>query len=103
MACLKVIGRDGIIRVVPEDKDLNVRTLPGDTILGVEMTCGPVLPSDDLKSLVTEDGLMVGNIIKAVTTKLGIKQCLACKGRQRRYNERGLEIQKKVRNALLRS
>jgi hypothetical protein len=102
MACLKVISARGI-RVLAEGRDGNIRgKLPDERILGVDFRCN-AQSQDDLTSLITEDGIMVGNVIKAVTTALGIKQCLACKGRQRAYNQRGLDLQRKVKRAILRS
>jgi len=53
--------------------------------------------SDNFNDIITDQGILVGNVIKKVTSALGIKQCLKCKGRQRRYNEKGLELQQKVR------
>lgn len=98
MACLK-IQRGNTIIVLPESPDLNVRgMIAGDKIIGTDMQCGEILTYDDLESLVTSDGLMVGNLVKAVTNKLGIKQCLACKGRQRNLNARGLQLQKKLKD-----
>lgn len=52
---------------------------------------------DDLNSLITSDGLMLGNIVKKVTTALGIRQCLKCKGRQRRLNDAGINFQAKIK------
>ena len=98
MACLK-IQRGNTIIVLPEASDLNIRgMIAGDRIIGTDMRCGEILPYDDLDSLLTSDGLMVGNLVKAVTNKLGIKQCLACKGRQRNLNARGLKLQQKLKD-----
>lgn len=47
--------------------------------------------------LMTSEGyILVGNLIKQLTTKLGIKHCLKCRGRQYRYNRAGIEFQKKL-------
>ena len=98
MACLKVQGPN-YIRLIAEGDDGNVRGMRlGEVIIGSVMECGPQSVSYDLDSLITQDGLMVGNIIKAVTNKLGIKQCLACKGRQWHYNQKGLEIQNRIKD-----
>ena len=51
----------------------------------------------NLDNLFTADGFMVGNAVKKVATALGFKQCLACKGRQRAYNEKGLALQQKIK------
>lgn len=98
MACLKVQGPN-YIRVIPEGLDGNVRgVLPTERIIGAVMQCGPDDAAYDLESWLTSEGLMVGNIIKSVATAIGIKQCLACKGRQKRYNRKGLEIQKVIKD-----
>lgn len=65
------------------------RFRPGEYVVGSV--------GDDLTSLVTSDGIMLGNIVKKVTSALGIKQCLKCKGRQRQWNDKGLEIQEKLK------
>lgn len=102
MACLRVKGPN-YIRVIPESPDGNVRgMLPTEEIIGTTMLCGPYdatySAAYDLDSLITPEGVMVGNIIKKVTNVVGLKQCLACTGRQVRYNAKGLAIQKKIRN-----
>ena len=98
MACLRVRSERGI-RLIPESPDGNVHgMLPDEVIAGVVMECGPTLIIDNLDALVTPEGLMVGNIIKRVTSAVGIKQCLACKGRQRDLNQRGLAIQQKIKD-----
>lgn len=98
MACLKVMNADGVLRMIPESPDGNCYgKLPREVIVGVDYDCGAT-PLDDLRSLVTAEGVMVGNIVKAITTKLGIKQCLACKGRQRQLNIRGLNLQQKIKD-----
>ena len=102
MACLKVISARGM-RIIPESVDGNVRgMLPDEKIVGVDMLCAPVA-IDNFTDIFTSEGVMVGNLIKRATNALGIKQCLSCKGRQQRYNTRGLAIQKRVKNAILRS
>ena len=98
MPCLKVQGPN-YIRLIAEGPDRNVRGVrPGEVILGAVMNCGPNAISYDLDSLITTEGLMIGNIIKAVTNKLGIKQCLSCKGRQQRFNQKGIEFQRKIKD-----
>jgi len=98
MACLKVQGPN-YIRIIAESHDKNVRgVLPTEKIIGSIMDCGPQDPPEDFDSLVTYEGLMLGNVVKKVTNALGIKQCLACKGRQRALNEKGLALQRKLRD-----
>lgn len=98
MACLKVQGPN-YIRLIAEGPDGNVRGMrPNEVILGSVMGCGPNSVSYDLDSLITPDGLMIGNIIKKVTSAVGIKQCLRCKGRQQRYNQKGIELQQRVKD-----
>ena len=65
------------------------RFLPGEVVVGSV--------ADNLRDVITPDGIMLGNVVKKVTTALGIKQCLKCKGRQRRLNEKGLKLQNKVK------
>ena len=79
-------GPDGDRRVMDGEV---FRFKPGEYVVGSVAA--------NLQDAMTSDGIMVGNIIKKVTTALGIKQCLKCKGRQIRYNEKGLEIQQKVK------
>jgi len=101
MACLRVRGPLGE-RLLAEGSDGNVRGMwPGESIIGVVMDCGPYTVNDaalDLDHVVTQDGFMVGNVIKKVTKALGMKQCMACQGRQIRYNQRGLELQQKIKD-----
>jgi len=100
MACLKVQGPN-YIRVIAEAHDKNVRgVLPTERIIGSIMDCGPQDPPEDFDSLVTPEGLMFGNAVKRLTNALGIKQCLQCKGRQRALNEKGLAIQKKLKDLI---
>lgn len=97
MACLKVMSLRGM-RVLPEGPDGNVRgMLPDERIVGVDMDCAQ-LPADNLSDIFTSEGLMIGNLIKKVTNTLGIKQCMSCKGRQYRYNQKGLELQRKIKD-----
>ena len=100
MACLKVTGPYGP-RLIAESPDGNVHGVrPGETIVGSEMACGPqaIGIQYDFDSLITPEGLMIGNVIKKVTTALGISHCLACHQRQQRYNQKGLEIQQHIKD-----
>lgn len=53
--------------------------------------------ADNFKDIIVKEGLLIGNVIKKVTSALGIKQCMKCQKRQLRYNEKGLEIQEKIK------
>lgn len=98
MPCLKVQGPN-YIRVIPEGPDGNVRgMLPTERIVGVEPLCGPYDPTLDFESLIGPEGVMIGNVIKKVTNAVGIKQCLSCRQRQHRYNQRGLKIQRAIKD-----
>lgn len=98
MACLKVQGPN-YIRVIAEGADGNVRgMLPTERIVGSVMKCGPQDADYDLDSWITSEGFMIGNIIKSVTSAVGIKQCLACRGRQINYNRKGLEFQQRIKD-----
>ena len=93
MACLRVKSARGV-RLIPEGPDGNVRgRMADEVIMGVVWDCGP---HPITEKVFTQDGLMVGNLIKKVTTALGIKQCFKCKRRQQRWNAKGLAIQKKL-------
>lgn len=94
MACIIVKYPNGSFRRFGDG--VARKFVVGEEIIGIDNHCDPS-PSDDLNSLFTEDGFMVGNAIKKVTTALGIKQCLTCKGRQRAYNAKGVEIQNKIK------
>ena len=88
---------------MPEDK--NYTLLPGEYIVEgmIDWHCGAQADFDkamQLEKIWTSDGLMVGNVIKKVTTFLRIPQCMACRGRQIAYNRRGLEIQAKIKDAI---
>lgn len=97
MACLKVQGPN-YQRLIPEDHDGNVRgVMPHETVIGAEMNCGPHDIDYDYESVITPAGFMIGNAIKKVTNAVGIKQCMSCKGRQRKYNDVGIEVQQKVK------
>ena len=95
MACLKVMSVRGL-RVIPEAPDGNCYgKLLDEVIVGVDFNCAGN-PVDDLNSIFTDEGLMIGNLVKKVTTAIGIKQCLSCRGRQQRLNLKGLELQRKL-------
>lgn len=101
MACVRFKLPGGIHIWVPENRAWSPP--PGTINTGeVSWDCAP-LTTDNLDSIITTDGLMVGNLVKAITNKLGIKQCLSCKGRQRKLNEKGLAVQRAIKNAILRS
>lgn len=78
--------------------------LPGETIIPglIDWHCGKVLQGDSLRSgaIFTPEGIMIGNLVKKVATKLGFKHCMSCQGRQRRLNDRGLKLQRKVKRLL---
>lgn len=98
MACLKVLSANGVMRVLAEGPDGNVRGMrPGERIIGVDYACDEK-PVDNLTAIFTSEGLMLGNLIKAVTDAVGIKQCGGCKGRQRGLNSAGLRLQDKIRS-----
>jgi hypothetical protein len=94
MACLKVLRGDKYLILAEGDDKLVRGTKKGDIIKEVLWNCGPNPISDDV---FTPQGLMVGNLVKKVTAAVGIKQCFRCRGRQRRWNKRGLEVQQKVK------
>ena len=94
MACLKVLRGDKIL-ILAEGADKLVRgTQKGDVIKEVLWNCGPNPIADDIFS---SQGLMVGNLVKKVTAAVGIKQCFRCRGRQRRWNKKGLAIQRQIK------
>lgn len=99
MACIEITNNTHT-QLIPEGKAYPA----GWHFTGkIAWDCGSLQPGDaaqDFDSLLTSEGIMVGNIIKKVTSALGIKQCMACKGRQRRYNEKGLAIQRKLKDLL---
>ena len=105
MACLKVKGPHGE-RFLPESTDGNVHGMkPGEVIVAAIWDCGPLQLGDtamDFEHVFTSEGFMVGNAIKKVTHALGVKQCMACKGRQRAYNERGINIQRALKKLVTR-
>ena len=105
MACLKVTGPYGE-RILPESPDGNVHgLLKGEQIVEAVWDCGPQMLQDaamDLEHVFTPAGFMLGNAIKKVTHALGINQCMACRGRQRRYNEKGIEIQQALKKLVTR-
>lgn len=99
MACLKVQGPLGI-RILPEGPDGNIRGKSRDeVIIGPVWDCGPRRLGDgmDMESVFTKDGFMVGNLIRKTTKALRLNHCFKCTGRQRHYNQKGLEIQQTVK------
>jgi hypothetical protein len=97
MACV-ILEKDGVQRRIAPGRDNQYRyTLqPGEQLVGVDWACH-AQAIDNMSDMITNEGVMVGNIIKKVTNALGMKQCMACQGRQRRYNEAGLAIQQKIK------
>lgn len=93
MACIILKGPLGERRVLEGHP---YRLDAGEAIAGVDWTCA-ANPADDTERVFTASGFMVGNAIKKVTHALGMTQCMACRGRQQRYNQRGLEIQQKLK------
>ena len=100
MACLKVTGPYGA-RLLPESADGNVHGMrKGEVIVEPVWDCGPQMLGDstmDLEHVFTSEGFMLGNAIKKVTHAVGITQCMSCRGRQQRYNEKGIEIQQALK------
>ena len=77
------------------------RFLPGEVVaVNAEGQSIIESPGYNLTNFITKDGILFGNVIKKVTTAFGIKHCLKCKGRQLRYNEKGLELQQKLREMI---
>ena len=105
MACLKVTGPYGE-RLLPESPDGNVHGMKkGEVIVAAVWDCGPQMLQDavmDLEHVFTPAGFMLGNAIKKVTCAVGITQCMACKGRQRSYNETGIAIQQALKKLVTR-
>jgi hypothetical protein len=96
MACFTLRDRNGNERKIGENvayvKYNGEEIVPGL----IDWTCaGHYL--QDYKHVFTKEGFMLGNAIKKVTSALGIRQCMACKGRQRDYNEKGIAIQRKLK------
>jgi hypothetical protein len=97
MACLKVLRGDKYL-IMAEGPDGLVRgTIKGDIIKEVLWDCGPNPISE---KVFAPEGLMVGNLVKKVTKALRIKQCFRCRGRQRRWNKKGLEVQQKIKSLI---
>ena len=95
MACLGITNGT-VIRIIPENTPYSAEWRFTGKIY---RECSPE-SLDNVRDIFTSEGLMVGNLIKKVTSAIGIKQCLACKGRQQAYNQRGLAIQHKIRNLI---
>lgn len=99
MACFTLRDKDGNERKVGEN--VNYVKVNGEEIVPglIDWTCnGHYL--QDYTNVFTKEGFMVGNAIKKVTNAIGMKQCLACKGRQRHYNEVGIRLQEKVKEVI---
>ena len=94
MACLEIQHSSGTISAVAENTPYGPEWKFTGRIL---RDCNPTA-LDDLHSWWTSEGIMVGNVVKSVTNAVGIKQCLSCKGRQQRLNEKGLELQQKLKD-----
>lgn len=60
--------------------------------------CGSQVNQVNLTDVFTDDGFMVGNAIKKITSALGMTQCLSCSQRQQKYNRAGLAIQQKLKD-----
>ena len=76
----------------------NFRFLPGEMVVEDEKGNSIIRGgSFNLQDSFTRDGLLIGNVIKNITSALGIKTCLKCKQRQLRYNQRGLKLQAKIK------
>lgn len=94
MACVIIQYPDGTRRSYQENE--NRAYVPGEQVVDVDYFCDPHA-IDNLQDWIVPEGLLVGNIIKSVTKAIGMKQCMACKGRQHDYNKRGLEIQQRIK------
>lgn len=95
MPCLFIKGPQSL-RVITQDENGGFRySLQPDEIAVVRPCKFSDGEASDLESIWSSDGLMIGNIVKKVTSAIGIKQCLQCKGRQRAWNAKGLELQKR--------
>ena len=95
MACFTLRGPLGDRKI---GENVNYVKQPGEEIVPglIDWTCnGHYL--GDYEHVFTAEGFMLGNAIKKVTSVLGIKQCMACKGRQRDYNEKGINLQRKLK------
>jgi len=95
MACYLVKYPNGLILKFAENQNRNF--VPGEEIIGVDWNCN-ASSSDNLSDWFTEDGFMLGNAVKTVAKKLGFKHCLSCSQRQQRFNDKGLEIQRKIKD-----
>lgn len=94
MACIILKGPLGERRV---QENQPYRLGSDEAIAGVDWNCA-AQSLDNLDSIFSKDGVLVGNLVKKVASALGFKQCLACKGRQQRWNATGLELQQKVKD-----
>lgn len=94
MACIILKGPLGERRV---QENQPYRLGSDEAIAGVDWNCA-AQSLDNLDSVFSEDGVLVGNFVKKVATALGFKQCLACKGRQQSWNQIGLKLQQKIKD-----
>ena len=95
MACLFIKGPH-TFRIITQDTNGGFRySLQPGEVAAVRPCKFSKDEASDLESIFTSDGLMLGNLVKKVTTALHLKHCLRCTGRQIRLNQRGLELQKK--------
>ena len=95
MACLFIKGAN-TFRIITQDNNGGFRYSLTEGEVAVVRPCKfSKDEAGDLDSIWSSDGLMIGNLIKKVTTVLHIKHCLRCTGRQVQLNKRGLELQKR--------
>lgn len=95
MPCLFIKGAHSL-RVITQDENGGFRYSLREGEVAVVRPCKfSDGEAADLDSIWSSDGLMIGNLVKKVTTAIGIKQCLQCKGRQQSWNSKGLELQKR--------
>ena len=104
MACFKINGPRGS-RLQPEQE--NYSLAPGEYIVEgyVDWSCGKQIPGDpayvDRGDVMVADGnVMLGNVVKKITTALHIPHCFRCSQRQRRWNEAGIRVQEKLKGLL---
>lgn len=95
MACFTLRGPNGDRKM---GENVQHTLQPGEAIVPglIDWTCGGHYLGD-YEHVFTAEGFMLGNAIKKVTNAIGMKQCLACKGRQRAYNEKGIRIQQAIK------
>lgn len=76
---------------------LPFRFLPGE-VIAEDDRGNAITTTNNFKDLITPEGVMIGNVVKRITSALGIKQCMKCRRRQERFNDRGLAIQQKIKD-----